>query len=888
MVRRAIGVLLLWVCAAAPAAARYDQVWLAAGPVRALVSARYPLVLRYERTGVAAFDGAAPDARWSATVIRPDRAQVSAPVEELAPPSLTRVRARYRLGCVDRGKVVVRFAASITVRVDQVVYQIGAVECAPGYLLRQIDFGRAIQVALPRSAGSATVCGGTLGRDPGAYFLRSAADLPTVERALDMVMLCQRGCAAVGYNNLVIHPWRFARQRQSEATAFWCPPYTKTVVAGAGSTYTTAPMPGFLCRIGLLGDRNADGQVDWQDGAAFIHDSLPGGVPLFQEYTRYEAGDDFDAFRDVVRRLYYITDGRPQLCLHAAWQYWGWDSEYPAYMQPNDELGGREALYRLMREAPKYRCVVSLIHNFDDSYKASPAWNESIVMRRSDQSLVEATAWAGGRSYINGPWKMVRLGWAKRVIDGLTAQGARVRIFSDVLSAVPERVDEDRQMPSDALANLVLGKFRILDMLRARGIIVGSESVTWPFVGRICTAHSMPLGISERPEEVPLGPFVLHGKMAYQAWSSGPDTLLAGVDDTTGWDNDRIYLWSMVLEQYAHKPMTRYTRRNGLFRTEFGRGTYVEWRRGWPGARVVVDGRLIANGESSFIPKRTPNVFLAYSRSATPQRYPRPKGWTDPTRLLAYRLSDGPQERVDSRSVVRFDGGDLVLTLQPHTPYRICYGRAAYLADKKLRETPFPQPCITWPVEKVLSSAPAGGRPPWVRRSTRVNPPGAALYVGCGAAFPTLEQSREHAASIVARKVAWEVRQKYVSRSREYERQTGIDGARMGFDNWNLGVDEPLTIYSLARISSMPGVRWYVERILDRNPQWPAPRVMYRAFVAVPVTESDLHNVYVTAIRNNLESARSDLAGGKGNRSQLEARIKLWSLMLDQESRQAS
>lgn len=845
----------------------------------------YPIIIDYKRLDTQAwFGGADPNERWIISVIKPDRSIVNIDNENVQVNcNFSKDHAEYDFICFIENEQVLKFTTNISLESDQVIYRIGNVQSKDEYKLFQIDFRKGIRLYIE---GNASICGGNLGREPNPYFLEDIRNArPRDPQDIDMIMFCQSGAVAVGYNNLVIHPWQFQCKSQgSDLAEFWCPPYTHTVVAGAGDNWTTEELDDFICKIGILGDYSEDGEIDWRDGASFIRDNLPGGVPLFQEYMRYEANDDFDNFIDVVKRIYYITDGRPQLCLHAAWQYWGWDSEYPAYMEPNDEYGGRPALYRLMREAPKYRCIVSLIHNFDDSYKDSPAWNESIIIRNEDQSLLEATAWAGGRSYINSPFKMFKLGWAKKVIDGLVAQGARLRLFSDVLSAVPERVDHDKDFPADVLANLVLGKFKIIEMLKEKGITVGSESVTYPFVGKICTAHSMPLGISDDPRVVPLGPFVLHGKMAYQSWSHGYDTLLAGVDNTTGWDNDRIYLWAMVLEQYANKPMTNYKRQNGVFRTEFGKGTFVEWDKAKSSIKVVVDGRLISNGESSFIPKKTPDVYLVYSKTQNPQKYPKPQGWNDISKVEIYELSDTGEKKVELSGLVSFDGDSIVFTIKPQTPYRLCYGRDAYLADKAIRETEFDQPNITWEVDNVIEAYPSADKPSWIRKSTRVDPPGKILYVGCGAKFPTEEQSRNHAVSIVARKLTWQVREGYVNRSREYERQMGIDYDKLGFDNWNLGLDVTQKMYSLNKINARDDVEWYVEKLESRDPEHNSA-IMYKAYVAVPVTKKDIHDIYVEAIRYNLDLAKKDLALGKGNETQLQNRIKLWTYMLEEESK---
>lgn len=886
----ALMVLATLASTAVPAAAQQTVV-LRNDAVEATVLADYPLVREYRRIDAGAvFPGAEPDARWTIRVIRPDRTIATIPADGVTvrPGEGSDARRSYAFDCRLDGRPAVTFRATIELDGDQVVHRIDDIAPADGFRLREVDFGRAIRVGLPAAAPEPAVCGGNLDRDRDAYFLEDPTARARAERAIDMIMLLQRGAVAAGYNNLVVSPWRFASRGAADGVAaeFWCPPFVHTVWAGTGERYVTGTVTeAFVGRIGVLGDRGGDGAVDWRDGAGFIRDQLPGGVPLFQDWLRYEAGVDFGTDLDVIRRMYHFTDGRRRLCIHAGWQYWGWDSEYPAYMEPSDERGGRAALYELMREAPKYRAIVTLIHNWDDAYRHSPSWDEAIVMRNEDQSLWEVTAWAGGRSFRTGHVKMVQSGWADRVLDGLVAQGARMRTFSDVLSTSGERVDYDRDMPADALASLVLGKFAILDLARQRGLVTGSESVTWPYVGRICAAHSMPLGISTRESEVPLGPFVLHGKLAYQGSALRPESYLAGTDNNVGWNGDAIYLWHLVLAQYADRPMTNYTREDGVFRSEFGGPeTFVEWNRPAGALRVVVDGRLVFNGEASFVPKETPDVFLAYSRAGdAAHRFPKPAGWTDPSKLLVHRLSDGPEQAVNARTFVELDGEEIVLRLSAGTPYRICYGQEAYAADRRLRETPLEPPTITWPLDEVIETSNAAARPDWIRMTTRTEPEGATLVVGAGAKFPALEASRRHAASIVARKIAWSVRQTYVYRSRDYENELGIRAGDMGFDNWNLGIDEPLERYTVEYLESRPDARWYWEKLQDNDPQLDAPRVVYKAFVAIELTAEELHDLYVLALRNQLEAARAALAAGEGSAEQLRNRVRLWEHILSRE-----
>jgi len=778
----------------------------------------------------------------------------------------------------DDGKAV-PFEWRIELNKNEVVTRIVPGKGEAGWRFDRLRFADDPVIRVTSDMRGAKICGGWLGRSSygssGAYFLKTAGS-GTVAKgdrgaALDLGMVMTDKVVAAIYNNVLLEPLRFFNGELG--AAIWSGEFRCAV-----KTIDLAP---FESRVALLTDYSGDGAVDWKDGAAWIRDRLPGGIPLHQEYTRYNNGEDFEKFIPTVRRIFYITDGRPQICLHAAWQYWGWDSEYPAYMEPNDELGGREGLYKLMQAVRPYGCVVTLIHNFDDAYLDSPAWDPDIICRRPDGSLWDATWWTGGKSYIISQYKHVKKGTVFDCINGLVAQGLEKQILSDVMSAVPKRESYDKDDPHDGLENLVLGKYRIIEELRKRDIYMNSETVTYPFVGKIMGAHSMPLGISDNPEEVPLGPFVLHGKMSYQVWDWGPQSLLAGTDNECGFELDQLYLWSMVLERYATKPMTDYQRGGGVFRTRFGRDTYVEWDKNKREIRVVVDGRLIHDGNSSLFPKKTPGVFLAYTRTGKPMVYSKPKRWTDEKELLVLEITDqGPARRVENK-YVKFEGDDLHIAIPARRPFKLAYGEKALAADEKaIAAVALPPKKLTWLVDEVLEAVPAGvPRPDWICAATRPRPPaGTILYVGCGAKQPTGEATKKHAASIVARKIGWYVRQHFVNRSREYERAAGASTDKIGYDLWNLGLEAAQKHYTLHSLEKANDAQWYLEK---RRP--PDGAILWKAFVALPVTDKQLHDIYLDDVKAQIAVARVALDRNAGERDRMALRLKVLQAILDGE-----
>ena len=117
---------------------------------------------------------------------------------------------------------------------------------------------------------------------------------------------------------------------------------------------------------------------------------------------------------------------------------------------------------------------------------------------------------------------------------------------------------------------------------------------------------------------------------------------------------------------------------------------------------------------------------------------------------------------------------------------------------------------LSYPLDELIERIGGQERPAWVLKKTRKalqpDPSQERLAVGCSGCFETLEAARRHAASIVARKIAWFLRQKYVNRSREYERACGWNNGAgdLGYDNWQLGYTTARRLFTEQNLSPRP------------------------------------------------------------------------------------
>ena len=88
------------------------------------------------------------------------------------------------------------------------------------------------------------------------------------------------------------------------------------------------------------------------------------------------------------------------LFILGGWTHRGYDNEHPDIMPPAPECGGGTALADCSRRVQKLGYVFGLHDNYQDIYRDSPSWSESLVMKHRDGSLVKGGVWWGGQAYL--------------------------------------------------------------------------------------------------------------------------------------------------------------------------------------------------------------------------------------------------------------------------------------------------------------------------------------------------------------------------------------------------------------------------------------------------------------------------------------------------------
>ncbi len=886
-------------------------------------------------------------------------------------PTVTRTASAVVFSCTARigQTVAATFDYAIRVAGNTVTIEMQNVREAEGHDLDEWLFARDPLIRVSADLSGARACAGDLGAAgiiaPAGQRLGGAArggarGGEAVEQFHFGLVYTDAAAAGIYSNSLY-------RQGQKPVHVLVGDNWTGIFANNHRYSYKDENYEPFRCQIGIMPDVNGDGVIDWKDAAIFIHDVFPKRVKLRQDSIKYmhnHGMDFFDAPENVYRKICNMADGHIQMVLLSGWNGWGWDSEYPTWNQPGEEYGGREGLYHLHNNAHKYRAYTSMIHNFDDAYKNTRGWDESIIARRADGSLWNATWWSGGPSFIIGPYRFYKTGKMKETIDGLIAQGLERQIFSDVFTILPWRSDEDPVNGADAETNLVLGKFKLLDYLAEHDIYMNSEGFNYEMLGRYIGAHNgYNPGFSRDENRPPLANFICQGILAKKYFSPGDEGRFRGADTEvpTPFSPDNLYRWSMLISFYGEKPMRDFRVVPEGYFARYGDDVEVLWRQqtagdrgrggrggggadagqaqvqltavarggrgaGGGGVEVRFQGNMIADGRSVLLPKpdlgqRQWDVLRAFSSTGQTMRYPKPKNWTDMNQLTVMAMSydhppqiisrvntfiSGPSDIVPIQTAttersmeirrgpdaqrwvsVAFEGNELVIDIPRDQPIKLVYGLDLVPMEQVFIPLP-PRNPITYPLEEVVERIGGSERPAWVRLKTRRNielEPGVVLAVGASAVWPTREEATQHAANIVAKKMAWHVRQAYVNRAREAEKQVGATTDSLGYDNWQLGYDGAMALFTPERINARPGVQWYWERVRagpERQEGW-------KAFVCVPCRGADAQQVFIESIKIRLSECQRQLERNPTGqqRARLELNVKVYERLLEAEAKRA-
>lgn len=402
--------------------------------------------------------------------------------------------------------------------------------------------------------------------------------------------------------------------------------------------------------VAFVGQAASGERVGWVDAAKWLRQEVKGSPnPLYQDSVIYKIfcdspeKTDYTTFEDalgIVRKVHQVAPWLKQVVYLVGWQYRGHDTGYPATDQINQRLGGIAGLRHLATEAAKFNATISCHDNFDDAYRDSPQWDESVVARDEAGNPQQGGVWAGGQSYILAFQKYARKAGLERVRRTVGQMPVRDTYHLDVLSAVPLRRDYNIASPENTRDSLE-GKFAIVREFNRLGVDVTSEGFTSPFVGVI--GHAWQLwrkkeSLFAGEEMIPFIPMIYHGgpttygggnpsadyardHALYGATYSTDLTKHVDIHDVA----ESIYLVVAPWTHLRDRKMQDYRRQGDLCRVTYDKDTFVETNESPRRWRVVVDGATVVENDLAVIRKK--DLVAVYSQTAQRTTVSLPEHW---------------------------------------------------------------------------------------------------------------------------------------------------------------------------------------------------------------------------------------------------------------------
>ncbi|WP_020389565.1 endo-alpha-N-acetylgalactosaminidase family protein [Kribbella catacumbae] len=392
----AAGVALLGSNAAQPLAAPPPSIsdgtaLLTSDQLTVTVSKAFPQVIRYaERSTGAWIDGSATPLtsvkiNGATHEVKVDAAQVDQNTigYKLSFPGLDGVMMTASLHLTGR---VTTFA--ITGIEDTAEHRVGTIDI-PGHDLMSVDSTDArattatAVISANRTTAGDTVTAVTAATSPDAAPVGSAYAIVSTSALAAALETNSVYDQDLGSNNRRI--WRQSvKDGQRTRVGFWSGQWT---YRAAGAPFTEE-LP--WAKVTVTPDANADGEVDWQDGAIALRDIAISGNGAKETPDRviahipYNFGSmathPFLRTLDDVKRISLATDGLGQMAILKGYQSEGHDSAHPDYGgNINKRAGGLTELNTLLKQGAKWGAEFGVHVNATEAYPVAKTFKDELV-----------------------------------------------------------------------------------------------------------------------------------------------------------------------------------------------------------------------------------------------------------------------------------------------------------------------------------------------------------------------------------------------------------------------------------------------------------------------------------------------------------------------------
>jgi Family of unknown function (DUF5696) len=457
-----------------------------------------------------------------------------------------------------------------------------------------------------------------------------------------------------------------------------------------------------ICRLDFTGDHDRNGVVDWLDGAKLVRARMP-EIPShyyddkFQYYVHADQPawpqphSTFEQTREMVHQLANLTAHAPQVAYMWGWQYRGKDTGYPAVAQINPRLGTYDGLKALIADARTVGANVTFSDNYDDAYKSSPAWDQSMIARRPDGELWLSRNWTGENSYIIGLAKYMAGPGLDRVRYTCAQYPVKDSYLIDVLSYYPIRNDWDPAHPASGFQNLTEGRYKLLDEFKKCGLDIVSEQLRYAFIGRNSVNDNGPSGGETHfgGDPIPLAATIYRHSaiwgMSGSAWRAAPEIYslffnghhFPAFPDSTVDQLAGVYFSALVPWFAVHYREVESYRREGdrtVIGLEGNSSIDIDWKANT--YAVSVNGTEVARTGDTFCPIDNDRIAF-YSKTGKHLSAPLPKNW-NPSTAAAFALFADQAQPV----AVSITNGKIVVAVPAARP--IIYFRDGAAARKLL------------------------------------------------------------------------------------------------------------------------------------------------------------------------------------------------------------
>ncbi|HOD84777.1 MAG: hypothetical protein BWX88_03155 [Planctomycetes bacterium ADurb.Bin126] len=182
----------------------------------------------------------------------------------------------------------------------------------------------------------------------------------------------------------------------------------------------------------------------------------------------------FDEAAQVAEHL--ARDLKIDRCLFmiGGWSEGGYDCRHPDNLPANPECGGNDALAAFVKRVQQAGFVACLHDNYQDMYRDAKSWDESVIEKKADGSLVAGGRWLGGRAYMVCAPKQLAMARRPQNLPEIRRLFGPWAYFIDCTYAVGPRECHDPKHPLDRNQDIAFKK-QLSDYARGLFGIFGSE-----------------------------------------------------------------------------------------------------------------------------------------------------------------------------------------------------------------------------------------------------------------------------------------------------------------------------------------------------------------------------------------------------------------------------